>query len=83
LQPFVANGQLHVLKHHDSTLVAEMVALQVVAGKVIGRSPNLADSLSYHAPYWRMQEVLMAEEEEDIKKWLPDSGPRYGLECLT
>jgi predicted phage terminase large subunit-like protein len=83
LQPFVANGQVHVLRKHDSTLVAEMVALQVVGAKVVGRSPNLADSLSYHATYWRAQEVLMAEEEDEIRKWVPDSGARYGLECLT
>jgi predicted phage terminase large subunit-like protein len=84
LQPFVANGQMHVLKQHDHTLVAEMVALQVVGSKVVGRSPNLADSLSYHAQYWRSVEMEMAEEDEDeIKNWIPDSGPAYGLACAT
>lgn len=84
LQPFVANHQVYVLKSHDASLVSELVALQVIAGKVIGRSPNLADSLSYHAPYWRNMEYEMSiEDEDDIKKWIPNAGPAYGLECST
>ena len=84
LQPYVANHQMHVLHEHDSSLVSELVSLQVVGGKVIGRSPNLADALSYNAPYWRNQEVLMAEEDEDdVKLWMPESGPAYGLQCST
>ena len=85
LQPFVANNQVHVLKQHDRSLVSELVAMQVVGGKVVGRSPNLADSLAYHAEMWRGQELLHATEEEDdkISKWCPESGPAYGLECLT
>jgi hypothetical protein len=84
LQPFVANQQMHVLRSMDSTLVSELVALQVVGGKVIGRSPNLADSLAYHSEFWRGQEVLMAaEDDDDIKLWVPESGPAYGLQCST
>ena len=85
LQPFVANHQLHVLRSHDASLVSELVALQVVGGKVVGRSPNLADSLAYHAVFWRGQESVGAvdEDDDDIKKWIPDSGPAYGLCCET
>jgi predicted phage terminase large subunit-like protein len=84
LQPFVANQQVHVLKSMDSSLVSELVAMQVVGGRVIGRSPNLADSLAYHSEFWRGQEVLMAQEDDDdIKLWVPESGPAYGLQCST
>jgi predicted phage terminase large subunit-like protein len=85
LQPFVANHQLYVMRAHDASLVSELVALQVVGGKVVGRSPNLADSLSYHSEFWRGQEVLMAEEEEDdkIQTWGLEGGPAYGLEVMT
>ena len=84
LQPFIANHQVHVLRSHDASLVSELVALQVVGGKVVGRSPNLADSLAYHSEFWRGQEILMAQEDEDdIKLWVPESGPAYGLQVST
>ena len=85
LQPFVANQQLYVLRSHDSSLVSELVALQVVKGKVVGRSPNLADSLSYHTQFWRNIEQQSAIEDDDdgVRMWCPQSGPAYGLECLT
>jgi predicted phage terminase large subunit-like protein len=86
LQPFVANHQVYVLRSHSSSLVSEMVALQVVGGKVVGRSPNLADSLSYHAEFWRGQERQRGQDEDDeskIRMWAPLSGPAYGIECLT
>ena len=84
LQPFVANEQLYVLRSHDASLVSEMVSIQVVKGKVVGRSPNLADSLSYHAEFWRGIEVEMEEDEEDaIQPWLEHGGPAYGLQCST
>lgn len=84
LQPFVANHQVYVLRSHDSSLVSEMIGLQVVGGKVVGRSPNLADSLSYHAEFWRGQERQMKPEDEDeVKRWAPEAGPAYGLVCST
>ena len=83
LQPFVANHQLHVLKSHDHSLVSELVAMQVVGGKVVGRSPNLADSLSYHAVYWTNIEQELNEDEDDIKLFNHKAVPAYGLVCLT
>jgi hypothetical protein len=86
LQPFVANHQIYVLRSHASSLVSEAVSLQVVKGKVVGRSPNIIDSLSYHAEYWRGIEMQIEREREDqerVKKWSPQSGPAYGIECVT
>jgi len=86
LQPFVAGGQLFVLKEHDRTVVDELCSLQVVGGKVVGRSPNLADSLSYHAEHWRGLELRQFEVEEvddKVKDADEDVTPHYGLECLT
>lgn len=86
LQPFVANQQMYVLRSHASSLVSEMVSMQVVKGKVVGRSPNLADSLSYHSEYWRGIEAQSAREDQDterVKGWCPDAGPAYGIVCTT
>lgn len=86
LQPFVANQQLYVLRSHASSLVSEAVSLQVVKGKVMGRSPNIIDSLAYHAEYWRGIEAQTEAEkrdQEEVRKWIPNSGPVYGLEVMT
>ena len=86
LQPFVANQQMYVLRSHASSLVSEMVSMQVVAGKVVGRSPNLADSLAYHAEFWRGITLQMHKEDQEterVKGWCPESGPAYGIVCTT
>ncbi len=87
LQPFVAGGQLFVQKAHDRTVVDELCSLQVVGGKVVGRSPNLADSLSYHSEFWRGLELRQIEvedpEEDRVKDAHEDVTPQYGLKCLT
>ena len=85
LQPFVANGQLYVLKEHNATVVDELVGLQVVGGKVVGRSPNLADSLSYHSEFWRGIELRqeMVSEEDEIQEYGTQRPIPYGLECST
>jgi hypothetical protein len=83
LQPFVRNHQLHFTKGQRK-LVSELLNLQVVGGKVIGKSPNLADSLAYHVEYWRGK--AKPEEKEDydyFDPFLGDVGPSYGLECIT
>ena len=72
LQPFIAGGQLYVQREHDRTVVDELCSLQVVGGKVVGRSPNLADSLSYHSEFWRgieLRQIGFDEEsnEDEIK----------------
>ena len=58
---------------------------QVINGKVVGKSPNLLDSLAYHAEFWRAGPVFR-EEQEDIDYINPRAAvvtPAYGLQCLT
>lgn len=84
LQPFIAGGQLFVLQEHDRTVVEELVSLQVVGGKVVGRSPNLADSLAYHAEFWRGLELREIEPGEDgVADDEETIHVPYGLEVLT
>jgi predicted phage terminase large subunit-like protein len=86
LQPFVAGGQLFVQKIHDRTVVDELCSLQVVGGKVVGRSPNLADSLSYHAEFWRgleLRQIEVEDPDDRVKEAHEDVDPQYGLQCLT
>ena len=86
LQPFVAAGQLYVLKEHMPTVVQELISLQVVGGKVVGRSPNLADSLSYHAEFWRgleLRQEPVTSEDESIPDWKLERPTKYGLEVST
>jgi hypothetical protein len=65
-------------------LVDELLNLQVVNGRVIGKSPNLADSLAYHTEFWRGGPVFQAEPEDDIATpFMLETGPAYGLQCLT
>ena len=83
LQPFVRNQQVFFTKAQRK-LVQELLNLQVVGGKVVGRSPNLADSLAYHVEYWRGK--TRPQEKEDIDYFdstVGDVGRAYGLECLT
>jgi len=83
LQPFVRNQQVHFTKGQRK-LVSELLNLQVVGGKVIGRSPNLADSLAYHVEYWRGKN--RPQEKEDIDYFdshKVELGRAYGLECQT
>ena len=88
LQPFVANHQFFVLRKMRK-MVDELVNMQVVDGKVVGRSPNLADALAYHAPNWRAGfSYQLDENESEIAYvdpfWTPEpTGPAYGLECST
>jgi predicted phage terminase large subunit-like protein len=86
LQPYTAAGQMCVLKD-QKRLVDELCRLQIVRGKLVGRSPNRADALAYHADFWRhasTPETII--NEDDAGEW--DSSqefrPRsYGLECTT
>jgi len=84
LQPYVQNRQVY-FSRSDRALIEELVTLQVVGGKVVGRSPNLADSLSYHNEFWRGGPAYEGPEDDDVDykpPWL-ESSPAYGLECLT
>lgn len=86
LQPFVASGQFHVLREHDMTVVSELCSLQVVGGKVMGRSPNLADALSYNAEFWRgieLRQIDVEEQEDEVPEVFKEVIPSYNLQCLT
>ena len=83
LQPFVRNQQVHFTKGQRK-LVQELINLQVVGGKVVGRSPNLADSLAYHVEYWRGKNKPQQKEDIDyFDAHTAELGRAYGLECLT
>lgn len=83
LQPFVRNQQVFFTKGQRK-LVQELLNLQVIAGKVVGRSPNLADSLAYHVEYWRGKSKPQTKDDIDyFDATKVDVGRAYGLECLT
>lgn len=85
LQPFIANHQVFFLRSQQDA-VKELVTMQVIGGKVIGKSPNLADSMAYHAVYWK-KGVVLHDDVEEIpfmdNIMAMDSVPAYGLQCLT
>lgn len=86
LQPFAQSGQIYMNNTNPGQrrLKEELVTLQVVAGKVIGRSPNLADAMAYHAEFWKHRSVPRDEEEDDIPLAKHRLRPKpYGLECTT
>lgn len=83
LQPFVRNQQVFFTKGQRK-LISELLNLQVVGGKVVGRSPNLADSLAYHVEYWRGRAKPQPKEDFDyFDPFKTDKGRDYGLECMT
>ena len=86
LQPFIRNQQVFFTKAQRK-LVNELINLQVVGGKVVGRSPNLADSLAYHVEFWRGKPGKSVDEDDDdidyFDAFLGDVGRAYGLECVT
>jgi len=85
LQPFVANHQVYVQRKHKK-LVDELVTMQVVNGKVVGKSPNLADSLAYHAEFWRGIIGRGQQDDDDVtpfSQYKKPIAPAYGLQCLT
>jgi hypothetical protein len=85
LQPYTANRQVCVMDSQKK-LVDELVRLQIVRGKLVGKSPNRADALAYHADFWSHASMPDVGEEDDIDHWDAMSAhkPRsYGLECTT
>jgi predicted phage terminase large subunit-like protein len=85
LQPFIRNQQVFFTKGQRK-LVNELVNLQVVGGKVVGRSPNLADSLAYHVEFWRGKPGQRVEDEDEIDyfdAYAVETGRAYALECAT
>ncbi len=84
LQPYVSNHQIHFLAQ-QRRIQFELETLQVVDGKVIGRSPNLVDALSYGVEEWR---GTMKPRYMDDIEYLEDPDPNlivpaYGLQCDT
>ena len=77
----------HLRDAQDRKLINELINLQVVGGKVVGRSPNLADSLSYHVEFWRGRPGEVAKDDDDdldyFDAFVGDVGRAYGLECVT
>jgi hypothetical protein len=85
LQPFIRNQQVFFTKGQRK-LVNELINLQVVGGKVVGKSPNLADSLAYHVEFWRGrpgERVDTSDEIDYFDSFMGDIGRSYGLECVT
>ena len=85
LQPFVQNQQVFFMRNQKK-LVDELLNMQIVKGKVIGKSPNLADSLAYHAEFWRGGPTAQAVDMDDMdykSPFMGNVGPAYGLQCLT
>jgi hypothetical protein len=67
-------------------LVDELVKLQIVRGKLVGRSPNRADALAYHVDFWSHASPVPLEDEDEIETWDGGVNPQprsYGLECTT
>jgi hypothetical protein len=86
LQPYVQSHQLHFLKSQWQ-LIRELINMQVINGKVIGKSPNRIDSLSYHPEFWRGGPAFQSDVDEDDLDYFDaykiDTGAAYGLECVT
>jgi hypothetical protein len=86
LQPYVQCHDLHFLKSQWQ-LVNELLNMQTISGKVIGKSPNRIDSLAYHAEFWRGGPSFQSDMEEDdldtFDAYKIDTGAAYGLECTT
>jgi len=62
----------------------QSATLEVVGGKGVGKSPNLADSLAYHVEYWRGKARPIEQEDyEYFDPFIGDIGPDYGLQCVT
>jgi len=61
--------------------------MQIVGGKVIGKSPNRIDSLSYHSWFWKggpaFKEVVDDDDIDTHDQFRPEVRPAYGLACAT
>ena len=84
LQPFIANQQLYVMRNRaHRKVIDEAINVQIVDGKVVGRSPNLLDSLAYHADFWRGQIFATDEDRDERRMYKSEQEPAYGLSCVT
>lgn len=86
LQPFIRNRQVYFYKNQKE-LIDELCALNIVGGKVIGRSPNLVDSLAYHPKFWLRtiwdRDSVNPEIEFDDDADLKDVSALYALRCSS
>ncbi len=84
LQPFVANHQVYFLRN-QSELLRELAGLQIVQGRVVGKSPNLVDALGFHREFWR---IHLDRDSEEIPEG-DEAAPRavfsggYSTSCET
>lgn len=83
LQPFVRNHQLYI-PEKLRFVAKEMANMIVVGGKVVGRSPNLADSLAYHPENWLLSlDKAEKSDEDQVIQQKDEQNVNYGLECVT
>ena len=84
LQPFIANHQVYFAKR-QKRLTDELTRIQIVKGKVIGKSPNLVDALAYQSEFWGFagQEETPTDDVDYEDSFVPPVGRSYGLECVT
>jgi predicted phage terminase large subunit-like protein len=85
LQPFIANKQFYVMRNRaQRRVIDEAINVQIVDGKVVGRSPNLLDSLAYHADFWRGQVFARDKDEREASRGYRSNEERaYGLSVST
>jgi hypothetical protein len=87
LQPFIRNRQVYFHKDHKE-LIDELCALNIIGGKVIGRSPNLADALAYHPNFWIRTVFDRSSIDADAIEYdedadLQDVKAMYALRCSS
>ncbi len=83
-QPYVENHQVMFLKKQEK-LIKEMLDLRIVAGDVVGKSPNRLDALAYQVDFWRYSPEFVEYEGDVLEEWdeTVDGAAPYGLECQT
>lgn len=82
LQPFVASRQMWFPYGRQSKLQDEMLNFRVMKGDLVGRSPNLLDSLAYHAEFWKLGKTIEKPMDE-IPRHKPKAKVGYAARCET
>ena len=82
LQPFVASRQIWLPYGRQSKLQDEMINFRVMKGTLVGRSPNVLDSLAYHAEFWKLGKTIDKPMDE-IPRYDPKKRIGYAARCET
>ena len=82
LQPFVASRQVWFPYGRQSKLQDEMLNFRVMKGELLGKSPNLLDSLAFHAEFWRVGKTIEKDQEE-IQRYKPKVKSGFAARCET